>query len=130
MSTPGEHVGVDALLADRKELLDRYDAVKMKGGYDAVESQHGNAAEDYFRAFLAEFLPKKYGVTKGHVITPGLGYAGDLEGWDVIIYDALESPILFDRPSLIDPEATRAIPTQRVWPLEYVIHKIEVNEQL
>ena len=76
MSTPGEHVGVDALLAERKELLDRYDAVKMKGGYDAVESQHGNAAEDYFRAFLAEFLPKKYGVTKGHVITPGLGYAG------------------------------------------------------
>ncbi len=107
MSTPGEHVGVDALLAERKELLDRYDAVKMKGGYDAVESQHGNAAEDYFRAFLTEFLPKKYGVTKGHVITPGLGYAGDLEGWDVIIYDALESPILFDRPSLIDPEATR-----------------------
>ncbi len=114
MSTPGEHVGVDALLAERKELLDRYDAVKMKGGYDAVESQHGNAAEDYFRAFLAEFLPKKYGVTKGHVITPGLGYAGDLEGWDVIIYDALESPILFGRPSLIDPKATRAIPIEFV----------------
>ncbi len=72
MSTPGEDVGVDALLAKRKELLDRYDAVKMKGGYDAVESQHGNAAEDYFRAFLAEFLLKKYGVTKGHVITPGV----------------------------------------------------------
>ncbi len=41
MSTPGEHVGVDTLLAERKELLDRYDAVKMKGGYDAVESQPG-----------------------------------------------------------------------------------------
>ncbi len=59
-------------------------------------------------------MPKKYGVTKGYIITPGLGYSGDLEEWDVIIYDALESPILFGRPSLTDPNAMRAIPVEFV----------------
>lgn len=64
---------------------------------DPVKVEHGNVAESIFRSYLKRVLPKKYGVEKGHVITRDVTYDGPLEEWDIIVYDALESPILYVR---------------------------------
>jgi hypothetical protein len=57
-------------------------------------------------------------VCKGYIITNNLDYSGPLEEWDIIIYDALESPILFTRD------------TKKAIPIEYVRGVIEVKSTL
>ncbi len=92
-----KHVGADAILAERAKMLGLYDSAKAQAADDPVKVEHGNVAEEIFRNYLRRFLPKKYGVAKGHILTRDLTYAGPLEEWDVIIYDILESPILYVR---------------------------------
>jgi hypothetical protein len=88
-----------------------------------VKTAHGVSGEAHFRAFLQEFLPKKYGVTKGYIITPDLDYAGPLEEWDIIIYDAMESPVLFVRQNRDEHERSG----KRGIPVEYVRGVVEVK---
>src|SRR5690606_687581 len=84
-STAREHIGVGALEAERAKLLSEFDVARAQTDDDSVKTEHGVSAEALFRSFLAQFLPKKFGVTKGYIITPELAYAGPLEEWDVII---------------------------------------------
>lgn len=78
-----------------------------------MKVDHGNVAEEIFRNYRARFLPKKYGVAKGHILTHDLTYDGPLEEWDLIVYDISESPVLFVRdesgatPRLGIPRPTR-----------------------
>ena len=67
--------------------------------YNSTESVYENAfdrgdpREDFVRKFLKIYLPKKYGITTGKII----GLNGNLSRQaDIIIYDALNSPIVFD----------------------------------
>ncbi len=92
-----KHVGADAIFAERTKILNSYDAAKQQLADDPVKVEHGNVAEDIFRKYLASFLPRKYGVAKGHIITRSLTYEGPLEEWDILIYDALEAPVLYVR---------------------------------
>ena len=92
-----KHVGADAILAERTKLLGLYDTAKAQVADDPVKVDHGNVAEDIFRRYLARFLPKKYGVAKGHILTRDLTYEGPMEEWDIIIYDVMECPVLFVR---------------------------------
>lgn len=121
-----EHVGLTALDAERSKLLQEYDAAVQQAGDDPVKTEHGVSCEARFRSFLAQFLPKKYGVTKGYIITPDLAYAGPLEEWDIIIYDALESPVLFVRTTQDDKDSAG----KRGIPVEYVRGVIEVKATL
>jgi hypothetical protein len=53
----------------------------------------GGPREEFVRSFLKVYLPKKYGITTGKVI----GLDGDLSRQaDIIIYDSLNSPIVFN----------------------------------
>jgi hypothetical protein len=104
-----KHVGVDAFLAQRKGLLDEYDKAKQQITDDPVETDHGVVAEGLIKTWLCSFLPKKFGVAKGYIITTNLEYEGPLEEWDIIIYDALESPILFTRGTTNQGNERRAI---------------------
>lgn len=104
------------MFAERSTLLSLYDAAKLRASDDPVATEHGVDAEAMFRNFLAKYLPRRYGVTKGHIITPSLEYDGPLEEWDIIIYDALESPVLYvrDNPDTGPGGGKRGIPVQYV----------------
>src|SRR5688572_9465115 len=80
------HVGVESFLAERAALLDAYDKAKRQAAEDPVRTEHGIAAERIFRDWLSTFLPKRYGVTKGYIITYNWEYEGPLEEWDILIY--------------------------------------------
>jgi hypothetical protein len=116
------HVGINAFQAQRLLLLAEYDALKQEGSEDHTRTTHGLGAEAVFREWLAGFLPKRFGVTKGYIITPNLDYQGPLEEWDVLIYDQIESPVLFTR----DFDGTK----RSAIPVEYVRHIIEVKARL
>ena len=122
-----EHVGVNLLVEERESLLSEYDIAIRKGKSDPAKTAHGVTAESLFRQFLADFLPKKFGVTKGYIITSHLEYdAKHLEEWDIIIYDALESPIL----SIRRDKEERDVAGKRAIPIEYVRAVIEVKAAL
>ncbi|MGB9204978.1 MAG: DUF6602 domain-containing protein [Terriglobales bacterium] len=53
-------------------MLDAFDRAREKAGSHEVETYHGKVAEAEFRKWLSSFLPKKYGVTSGYVVSPGL----------------------------------------------------------
>ena len=118
-----EHIGITALDAERTKLLQEYDAAVAQAADDPVKTEHGVSCEAHFRSFLEQFLPKKYGVTKGYIITPDLQYAGPLEEWDIIIYDAMESPVLFVRRNREEHERAG----KRGIPVEYVRGVVEVK---
>lgn len=119
-----KHIGVDSFSAMRKKILSDYEIAKIKTKDDAAQVDHGNVGESAIRNWLKEFLPKRFDVCKGYIITTNLDYEGPLEEWDIIIYDVLESPILFTRNSGELSETKRAIP------IEYVRGVIEVKSVL
>lgn len=119
-----KHIGVDAFFAMRSQLLADFEVAKLRSSDDPVKVEHGNVGETQVRNWLKEFLPKKFGVCKGYIITSNLQYDGPLEEWDIIIFDELESPILFTKGQGNGGERTRAIP------IEYVRGVIEVKSNL
>ena len=121
-----KHIGVESFLAERKKLLNAYDLVKQQTNDDPVKTDHGVAAEALVRDWLSTFLPQRFGVCKGYIITSNLDYEGPLEEWDVIIYDAIESPILYTRETKGQLEAEK----RRAIPVEYVRAVIEVKATL
>ncbi len=117
-----KHIGVDSFFAMKNKILSDYSIAKEQTKDDAVKVEHGNVGEETIRKWLNEFLPKRFGVCKGYIITSNLEFQGKLEEWDIIIYDALESPTLFTRDS--DSGSKRAIP------IEYVRGVVEVKSTL
>ena len=109
--------GWKQILTGRKCILDAYDRARDQARSHEVETSHGLVAEAEFRKWLATFLPKRYGVTSGYVVSPGLGSATKTPHYDVIIYDQLESPVLWveDSPDCSDQGKSRAIPVEHVY---------------
>ena len=116
------HIGLRPFLAQRQRLLAEFDSLTMEGLDDAMETAHGLGAEAVYRDWLEGFLPKRFAVTKGYIITPNEQGNPDLQEWDVLIYDQLASPVLFTRS--FDGTKRRAIP------VEYVRHVMEVKARV
>ena len=118
---PGQ--GWKQILTARKQMLDAYDRAREQARAHDVETYHGNAAEGEFRKWLEGFLPKRYGVTSGYVVSPGLSTSDKTPHFDVIIYDKLESPILWieDNPDNSNQGRSLAVP------VEYVRSILEVK---
>src|SRR5438445_1384967 len=87
--------GWKQFLTSRKEMLDAFDRAREKAKSHEVETYHGKVAEAVFRKWLSDFLPKRYGVTAGYIISQGLSSKEKAPHYDVIIYDALNSPVLW-----------------------------------
>lgn len=111
-----KHIGLDSFFAERDKLLNAYGEAKKQVGDDAVKTEHGVTGEAAVRKWMQSFLPKRFGVCKGYIITTNLEFEGALEEWDVLVYDAMESPVLFTRgPGDADnAESKRAIPVEHV----------------
>lgn len=94
----------EQLLAEFRKIA----GVKHSGG-------KGDLREDAFRAFLSDYLPKRYAVGRGEVITPENQVSGEL---DIVIYDPTHCPV-FIRSS-----------SHSVYPLESVYGAINMKSHL
>tara|TARA_R110001606_G_scaffold377821_1_gene537098 strand:- start:448 stop:1362 length:915 start_codon:yes stop_codon:yes gene_type:complete len=115
--------GWEQFLTSRKEMLDAFDRARTQSRKHKVETFHGNVAEAEFRKWLANFLPKKYAVTSGYIISQGVADSVKLPHFDVIIYEHLEAPILWIENNPDSSEQGRSLAI----PAEYVKSVIEVK---
>lgn len=119
--------GYMQLWANKKRLLDSYNIAFIRSKGHAIHTSHGNVAEAEFRKWLEKFLPKKYGVTSGYVVSQNTCIIlPQLLHYDVIIYNALECPILDIEEN--PDESTQG--KKRVIPAEFVRAVIEVKSTL
>lgn len=119
-------LGWKQILTARKEILDAYDRAREQARSHEVETFHGRVAEASIRKWLSEFLPKRYGVTSGYIVSPGLSSSTKAPHFDVIIYDHLESPVLWVEEN---PDSSAQGKSLAV-PVEYVRAVLEVKAQL
>ena len=114
-------------LTSRSSMLAEYDKAREQSRSHKVEVFQGRVAEAEFRSWLATFLPKRYGVTSGYIISADItSEEKRAPHYDVIIYDILDSPVLWTEGSSdLSPQGrSLAIPA------EYVRCVIEVKSQL
>lgn len=69
-------------------------------GFVKHAGDKGENREHILREFLVNHLPKKYGVTKGEVITKSGQHSHSA---DIIIYDAVNCPVLYSEKTSIVP---------------------------
>lgn len=108
--------GWKQFLTSRREMLDAFDRARRKAKAHEVETFHGKVAEAELRKWLSSFLPKRYGVTPGYIVSPGLKSTQPTPHFDVIIYDQTESPVLWveDSPDVSPQGRSLAIPVEHV----------------
>jgi hypothetical protein len=113
-------------LAQKISVLAKYDQAKVQASGRPVQVAHGIVAEAEFRGWLRDFLPKRFGVTSGYIVSQGMWEDEPLRHFDVIIYDQLKSPVLWveGNPDHSSDGRIRAIPA------EYVCAAIEVKSRL
>jgi len=79
----------------RKDILNEFNSAKGYNRSRPVRTEHGIAGEARFRKWFSEFLPKKYGVTSGYIIPDIMTVDYNLYHFDLLIYDEMNSPILW-----------------------------------
>lgn len=109
-------VGWEEFIRQKRDLLSAYDSAKEQSRNRPVHAEHGNVGEAKLRQWLAGFLPERYGVTSGFVIPDVREPGYVLYHYDIIIYNAIESPVLWTstNPDAADQGRTRAIPADFV----------------
>lgn len=118
--------GWHQFLTARKAMLDAYDAARQKGVDSKVKVAHGRVAEAEFRKWLSEFLPRRYAVTSGYIVSAGQPAGTPMPHFDVIIYDCLSAPILWVEEN---PDHTNAGKSQAI-PAEHVLAVLEVKSAI
>ncbi len=118
--------GWKQFLTSRKEMLDAFDRAREKARIHEVETYHGKVAEAEFRGWLSSFLPKRYGVTAGYIISQGMNSKEKAPHFDVIIYDLLNSPVLW----IEEDEDTSSNGRSMAIPAEHVLAVLEVKAAL
>lgn len=117
------HQGWLQFLNTKTEMLNAFDKAKGDDSAHKTHTHRGRVAEAVFREWLSNFLPQKYGVTSGYIVPQTLTPDTGLPHFDVIIYDKLESPVLWieSHPDLSSSGRSKGIPS------EYVRAVIEVK---
>ncbi len=113
---------------NRKNILTEFDKIIEQISNRPVKTAHGNGVEAYIRKWLSEFLPKKYGVTSGYIIS-GLYGSTNIYHFDIIVYNCLDAPVLWTEGNEDNNEQGkyRAIPAQHVVAVYEVKSKISVK---
>jgi len=68
------YVGIQgwrSFLGAKKAMLDAYDQARVNAKGHEIEVSHRPVAEALFRKWLSDFLPKRYGVTSGFIVSQG-----------------------------------------------------------
>lgn len=117
--------GWKQFLTARQEMLSAFDSAREKSKAHEVQVQHGRTAEAEFRKWLSSFLPGKYAVTSGYTVSQGTNASKKLSHFDVIIYDRLESPVLWIEGTSDQSSQGRSLAV----PAEHVQCVIEVKSR-
>lgn len=118
--------GWKQFLAAKGKMSEAFNIAKEQSNSHKVPTSRGAIAELEFRKWLSEFLPKRYGVTSGYIVSQGRSDKVKLPHFDVIIYNKLDSPVLWieGESNIQDRKNTQAIP------VEYVHGVFEVKSSL
>jgi hypothetical protein len=113
-------------LGERQLLLAEYAVARTRAASRPMKTEPGVVAEAVFRRWLARFLPARYGVTSGFIVSSGRSDAEPLKHFDVIIFDALNAPVLWrtDNPDQSSQGSVLAIP------VEHVLAVLEIKASL
>ncbi len=122
-------------LNNKKAILDQYYQAKELNSNRPVKTSHGVAAEAFIRAWLSEFLPKKFAVTSGYVIPNLYDYENKLYHYDIIVYNQLEAPVLWTEGNFDqnDNGKYRAIPAKYIYAIIEVkstLNKTSIQESI
>ncbi len=118
--------GWKEFIAEKRDLSRAFESAMEKSANKPIKTEPGSVAEAVFRAWLTEFLPARYGVTSGYIVSPGLTDTDLLRHFDVIIYDRLEAPLLWRELNLDHSIQGRRRPI----PVEHVLAVLEVKASL
>lgn len=118
--------GFRQLNTNKLLILKEYELSKIINENRPVKVAHGNTGESAFRNFLTKFLPKKYGVTSGFIISSVFDSLEKIPHYDVIIYDQINAPILWE-----DINTDQSIEgLSKAIPVEFVCGVIEIKSSL
>ncbi len=118
--------GFRQLNTNKLLILKEYELSKIINENRPVKVAHGNTGESAFRNFLTKFLPKKYGVTSGFIISSVFDSLEKIPHYDVIIYDQINAPILWE-----DINTDQSIQgLSKAIPVEFVCGVIEIKSSL
>src|SRR5579872_2100128 len=113
-------------LGERQLLLAEYAVARTRAASRPMKTEPGVVAEAVFRRWLTRFLPFRYGVTSGFIVSSGRSDSEPLKHFDVVIYDKLNSPVLWraDNPDQSSQGSMLAIP------VEHVLAVLEIKASL
>jgi hypothetical protein len=112
--------------AEKRDLIRAFQSAQEKAVSRPLKTEPGEVAEGVFRSWLEGFLPGRYGVTSGYIISAGLPDTQPVKHFDVIIYDKLESPVLWRENN--PDKSTQGL--HRPIPVEHVLAVLEVKSTL
>ena len=121
----GQH-GWKEFYRNRKDILAEFDKILEQTTNRPLQVAHGQGVEAYLRKWLAEFLPKKYGVTSGYIIPNLYNDTGTIYHYDIIIYNQLDAPVLWTEGNQDNSEQGKF----RAIPAKYVVAVYEVKSRL
>ena len=116
-------IGWREFLTSRKEILDEYDKALEKNVNRPIRTSHGIAGEAAFRRLLKNHLPERYGITSGYIIPDIVSTEYKLYHYDVIIYDRLNSPVLWSEEDFDTSDLGKKLAI----PAKYVLSVIEIK---
>jgi hypothetical protein len=111
---------------NRKDILAEFDKILEQTANRPIQVAHGQGVEAYLRKWLSEFLPKKYGVTSGYIIPNLYKDSGKIYHYDIIIYNRLDSPVLWTEGNEDNSEQGK----YRAIPAKHVVAVYEVKSRL
>lgn len=110
-------VGWQEFASNRTAILGKFDLAKAQEASRPIKTERGVTGEAAIREWLTVFLPAKHGVTSGYII-PDIVQTPDYQLYhhDVIIFDALNAPVLWTEgnPDQSELGKRRAIPAKYV----------------